>query len=87
MCKASQHTLRTTGGEPSEAEVSCGPRQQDIRLPGKGNLKLPWREAGPSNHLDDQADSDQQVANKDLSLQVGEHVSIWALRAPKGARV
>jgi hypothetical protein len=28
-------------------------------------FKLPWREAGPPNHLDDEVDSDQWVANKD----------------------
>ena len=28
---------------------------------------LPWREAGPPNHLDDKVDSDQQVVNKELS--------------------
>ena len=25
----------------------------------KGNSKLPWRKAGPPNHLDDKVDSDQ----------------------------
>jgi len=25
----------------------------------KGEFKLPWREAGPTNHLDDKVDSDQ----------------------------
>ena len=34
-------------------------RKVDVRLPGKGNSKLPWREAGPPNHLDDTMDSDQ----------------------------
>ena len=34
-------------------------RKVDVRLPGKGNSKLPWREAGPLNHLDDVVDSDQ----------------------------
>ena len=33
--------------------------QPDVRLPGKGNSKLPWREAGPPNHHDDKVDSDQ----------------------------
>ena len=44
-------------------------RKVDVRLPGKGNLKLPRREAGPPNHHDDDVDSDQWVVNKDLSLQ------------------
>ena len=35
------------------------PRKVDVRLPGKENSKLPWREAGPLNHLDDTMDSDQ----------------------------
>ena len=29
--------------------------------------KLPWREAGPPNHLDAEVDSDQKVVNKELS--------------------
>jgi len=28
-------------------------------LPSKREFKLPWREAGPPNHLDDKVDSDQ----------------------------
>ena len=35
---------------------------------GAREFKLPWREAGPPNHLDDKVDSDQQVVNKELSL-------------------
>ena len=31
----------------------------DVRLPGNVNSKLPWRKAGPPNHLDDKVDSDQ----------------------------
>ena len=31
-------------------------------------FKLPWREANPPNHLDDQVDSDQYVVNTHLSL-------------------
>ena len=31
----------------------------DVRLPGKKEFKLPWREAGPPNHLDDKVDPDQ----------------------------
>ena len=31
----------------------------DIRLPGKGDSKLPWREAGPLNYLDAKVYSDQ----------------------------
>ena len=34
-------------------------RKVDVRLPGKGNSKLSWREAGPLDHLDDTVDSDQ----------------------------
>ena len=30
-------------------------------------LELSWREAGPPNHRDDEADSDQQVVNKLMS--------------------
>ena len=31
----------------------------DIGLPKKSGFKLPWRKAGPLNHLDDIGDSDQ----------------------------
>ena len=34
------------------------PRKVDIRLHGR-KFKRPWREAGPSNRLDDEVDSDQ----------------------------
>ena len=34
-------------------------RTVHIRLPGQGEFSLPWREAGPPNHHDDQVDSDQ----------------------------
>ena len=34
----------------------------------KREFKLPWREAGPPNHLDDEVDSNQQVVNKEISL-------------------
>ena len=43
-------------------DVSVLPRKVDIRLPGKGmkgEFKIPWREAGLSNHLDNKVDSDQ----------------------------
>ena len=33
-------------------------------LPPRFPFKLPWREAGPPNHLDDKVDSDQQVVKK-----------------------
>ena len=39
----------------------------------KEEFKIPWREAGPPNHLDDKVDSDQQVANKKVSLGRGTH--------------
>ena len=34
----------------------------------KGEFKLPWREAGPPDHLDDEVDSDHEVVNKEVSL-------------------
>ena len=34
-------------------------RKEDIRLHGERNSKLPWREAGPPNHLNDEVDSVQ----------------------------
>ena len=38
-----------------------------VCTPKRGS-KLPWREAGPPSHYDDEVDSDHQVVNKELSL-------------------
>ena len=35
-------------------------------------FKLPKREAGPPNYLDDEVDSDQCVVNKELTLSVAD---------------
>ena len=35
-------------------------READIR---KREFKVPWLEAGPSNYLDDEVDSNQEVVN------------------------
>jgi len=43
-------------------------RKVDVRLPGKREVKLQWREAGPPNHHDDKVDSDLEVVNKELSM-------------------
>ena len=42
-------------------------RKDDVRLPEEGNPDS-WREAGPPNHHDDEADSDQWVVNTEPSL-------------------
>ena len=42
----------------------------------KKAFKLPWREAGPPNHHDDQVDSGQQVVNKELSLYGPYHAIV-----------
>ena len=34
----------------------------------KREFKLPWRQAGPPNHLDNKVDSDHEVVNNELSL-------------------
>jgi len=39
--------------------VADGARKVDIKATWKREFKLPWREAGPPNHLDDKVDSDQ----------------------------
>ena len=41
----------------------------------KREFRLPWREAGPLNHHDDQVDSDHLVVNNELSLSTE-----WNLR-------
>ena len=33
----------------------------------KREIKLPWREAGPPNDLDDKVDSDHKVVNEEVS--------------------
>ena len=52
----------------------------DIRLPEKGEFKLPWRKAGPLYHLDDYVDSDQQVVSKELSLWTATKLETPAAR-------
>jgi hypothetical protein len=34
-------------------------RKVEMRLPEKRGCKLPWREAGPPDYLDDKVDLDQ----------------------------
>ena len=57
----------------------------------KRGFKLLWREAGPSNHHDDNVDSDLLVVDEELSLCVSQKQSNvweepWARRAPRGTR-
>ena len=49
----------------------------------KREFKLPWREAGPPNHLDDKEDSDQYVVNKELSLWVLDPSRVPVRSAPR----
>jgi len=35
----------------------------------KREFKLPWRKAGPPNHLDGKVNSDQKVLNKEISKE------------------
>jgi len=42
-----------------QKDLCCLYRKVDIRLHGKWNSKLPWREAGQPRHLVDVVDSDQ----------------------------
>jgi len=51
--------LITRGKLTFDERVVLHRRRVDVRLPGKGEFKLPWREAGPPNHHDDKVDSDQ----------------------------
>ena len=44
-----------------------GRYQQKVGIT-RDELKLPWREAGPPNHLNDKVDSDQYVVNEELSF-------------------
>ena len=39
-------------------------------------FKLPWREAGPSNHLDKEVDSVQYIVNKQLARTSQRRVRI-----------
>ena len=42
------------------------PQEGRYKATWKREFKLPWREAGPPNHLDDKVDSDQKVAIKEV---------------------
>ena len=46
----------------------------------KSEFILPWREAGPPHHHEDEEDSDQWAVNKELSL--ADHPSYSSRRAP-----
>ena len=37
----------------------------------KGEFKLPWREAGPPDHHDDEVDSEQKVVRRVLAGSAG----------------
>ena len=43
-------------------------RLERCKATKKSEFKPPWREAGPPNHHNDKVDSDQEVVNKELSL-------------------
>ena len=49
---------RLFGGTPKK-EVGGMPKKEVGYANWNGKFKLPWREAGPPNHLDDKRDSDQ----------------------------
>ena len=49
---------------PRHLLVLCDP----INPESITNLKIPWREAGPPNHLSDDVDLDQPVVHEELSL-------------------
>ena len=52
----------------------------DIRCPCAveiSDFKLPWREAGPPNHLGDEADSDQLVIDTELSRSLTTGGRLW----------
>ena len=46
----------------------CGSWKGRYKAAWERKFDLPWCEAGPPNHLDDEVDPDQQVSNKELSL-------------------
>ena len=43
----------------------------DVKAIWEKEFKLPWRETGPPNHLNDEVDSDQEVVNREFSLLRG----------------
>jgi hypothetical protein len=43
----------------------------------KREFKLPWREAGPPNHHDDEVDSYQYVGNKEVSVSMKFPGETW----------
>jgi len=47
----------------------------------KKEFKIPWREAGPPDHLDDKVKSDQEVVNKELFLFGRQKVeAAWSMK-------
>ena len=48
--------------------IDLEPPNRRCKATWKREFKLPWREAGPPYHHDDQVDSDQKVVNKEFSL-------------------
>ena len=47
-----------------------------MRATWNREFKLPWREAGPPNYLDDKVDSDQKVVDTELSLSLAREVGL-----------
>ena len=57
--------------EPIMSWIGCGVRKGRRKAARKREFNLPWREAGPPNHLDDEVDSDRQVINNNKKLLLG----------------
>ena len=57
-------SARPDGASASDALAPTPAWASKYKATWKREFKLPWRQAGPPNHLDDKVDSDQQVANK-----------------------
>ena len=62
--------------------MGFGEQEGRCKATWKREFKLPWREAGSHNHLDDIVDSDQSVVNKDLSPS-----GVWGDHQPEARRV
>ena len=57
-------------GAPPLQNVRSPVKEGKYKATWKREFKVPWREAGPPNHLDDKVDSNQKVVDTELSLWV-----------------
>ena len=53
----------------------------------KREFKFPWREAGPPNQHNDKVDSNQYVANKEVSLFIRGEITRWEAAVERSGNI